>query len=129
MPLAGRAGTGWARAFITARPRRMSRPEAAANRAGPEAVLETVRRAARRHRFVGDLERLLPPPIRLPRPRLAPTEWQGGPNLWLIDLVCPFGGIKEAAQQLREQTLKGRAVKAVRAKAEDVGFEVGEWGG
>ena len=58
---------------------------------------------------------------------LAPGDWQSGPNLWLIDLVCPFGGIAEAAQQLREQTFKDRAVKAVRVKPDGTGFEVSVW--
>ncbi len=68
------------------------------------------------------------PPFAAPRLRLAPSDWQSGPNLWLVDLVCPFGGLAEAAKQLREQTFTGRAVKTVRAKMDGTGFEVGEWG-
>ncbi|MBT7636395.1 MAG: toxin-activating lysine-acyltransferase, partial [Rhodospirillaceae bacterium] len=54
--------------------------------------------------------------------------WQSGDNLWLIDLVCPFGGTAEAVQQLREQTFKDRAVKSVRQSAAGARFEVGMWG-
>ncbi|MBT3333222.1 MAG: toxin-activating lysine-acyltransferase [Rhodospirillaceae bacterium] len=67
------------------------------------------------------------PAFAAPRLRLAPGDWQSGKNLWLIDMVCPFGGSGEAAKQLREQTFKGRAVKTVRAKADGTGFEVGAW--
>ena len=63
-----------------------------------------------------------------PRLRLAPEDWQSGDNLWLIDLVCPFGGTGEAVQQLREQSFKDRAVKTVRQSADGAGFEVGTWG-
>ena len=76
---------------------------------------------------MGDLEWPLPPPIRLPRPRLAPTEWRGEPNLRLVDLACPFGGA-EAAQQLRDQSFKDRKVKTVRARPDGPSFEVGAWG-
>ena len=27
--------------------------------------------------------------------RLAPHEWTGGPHLWIIDIIAPFGGIDE----------------------------------
>lgn len=67
------------------------------------------------------------PAFAAPRLRLAPGDWQSGNNLWLIDMVCPFGGSGEAAKQLREQTFKGQAVKTVRAKADGTGFEVGIW--
>jgi len=67
------------------------------------------------------------PAFAAPRLRLAPGDWQSGPNLWLVDLVCPFGGIAEAAQQLREETFKGQEVKTVRAKADGVGIDVGVW--
>ncbi|MBL6953056.1 MAG: toxin-activating lysine-acyltransferase [Alphaproteobacteria bacterium] len=69
------------------------------------------------------------PAMAAPRLRLAPGDWQSGPNLWLIDLVCPFGGIAEAAQQLREQTFKDRVVKTVQPIADGPGFEAGAWDG
>jgi len=83
------------------------------------------RQTARRHR-----RRDAPPlpTFALPRLRLAPGDWQSGDNLWLIDLVCPFGGTAEAVQQLREQTFKDRAVKSVRQSAAGARFEVGMWG-
>tara|TARA_B100000315_G_C14350838_1_gene483922 strand:- start:243 stop:482 length:240 start_codon:yes stop_codon:yes gene_type:complete len=69
------------------------------------------------------------PAFAAPRLRLAPGGWRSGPNLWLIDLVCPFGGIEEAAKQLREQTFKGREVRSLRARASGKGFDVGAWTG
>ncbi len=35
--------------------------------------------------------------------RLAPHEWTGGPHLWIIDIIAPFGGIDDVlAVTLRE---------------------------
>ncbi len=55
------------------------------------------------------------PAFAAPRLRLAPGDWQSGPNLWLIDLVCPFGGIAEAMRQLRDETFKGREMRTLNA--------------
>ena len=37
------------------------------------------------------------------------------------------GSVPFDVQQLREQTFKDRAVKAVRQKADGIGFEIGAW--
>ncbi|MBT4042385.1 MAG: toxin-activating lysine-acyltransferase [Rhodospirillaceae bacterium] len=69
------------------------------------------------------------PAMAAPRFRLAPGDWRSGSNLWLIDFVCPFGGIVEAVQQLRAQTFKDRAVKILRPRANGKGLETGVWTG
>ncbi|MDP6567073.1 MAG: hypothetical protein QF578_19755 [Alphaproteobacteria bacterium] len=38
-------------------------------------------------------------------------------------------GAEEAAKQLREQTFKGREARALQARADGGGFEVGSWAG
>lgn len=40
--------------------------------------------------------------LRSTSPVIAPHEWRSGEHLWLIDVVAPFGG----AQELAEQALK-----------------------
>ena len=67
------------------------------------------------------------PPSASPARAWPPTEWRGEPNLRLIDFACPFGGAKEAMQQLREETFKGREVKTVRQSADDRGHRIGVW--
>lgn len=32
-------------------------------------------------------------------PKIAPHEWQGGENIWLIDIVTPFGQTDETVQE------------------------------
>ena len=59
--------------------------------------------------------------------RLAPADWRSGDQLWLIDLVCPFGGIEEAARQLKSETFKGRKVKTLRPAPDGQGLAVVEW--
>ena len=59
--------------------------------------------------------------------RLAPAEWRSGDQLWLIDLVCPFGGTEEAMRQLKEETFKGRKVKSLQPAPGGQGVSVVEW--
>jgi len=59
--------------------------------------------------------------------RLAPADWRSGENVWLIDLVCPFGGRDEALQQLKNETFKGRKVKTLQPAPGGKGLAVVEW--
>ncbi|MGB8598828.1 MAG: toxin-activating lysine-acyltransferase [Burkholderiales bacterium] len=45
--------------------------------------------------------------------RLAPREWKCGNNLWLIDLVTPFGSPEAVIKELREQIFPTQSIKAV----------------
>ncbi len=57
----------------------------------------------------------------------APTEWRSGDQLWLIDLVCPFGGTEEAMRQLKEETFKDRKMKSLQPAPDKQGLSVVEW--
>jgi cytolysin-activating lysine-acyltransferase len=45
--------------------------------------------------------------------RLAPREWKSGNNLWIIDLVTPFGSPEPVIKELREQIFPTQLIKAV----------------
>ena len=59
--------------------------------------------------------------------RLAPGEWKSGDNLWLVDLVAPFGGGEAAARDLKETVFKGQRVKTLQPSPDGSGFAVVEW--
>ena len=46
-------------------------------------------------------------------PKIAPHEWQSGTNLWIIDMVAPFGGVDKLLLDLRKNYLAGRAARAL----------------
>lgn len=37
--------------------------------------------------------------------KLAPGEWDTGTNLWLVDVISPFGGVKEIIEDLKSSVL------------------------
>lgn len=39
--------------------------------------------------------------------QLMPSEWRSGEQVWLIDLIAPFGADKEVLRDLRENVLAG----------------------
>lgn len=43
--------------------------------------------------------------------RLAPHEWNGGPNLWLIEMVSPFGGQEEMLADSASTIFQGKPFK------------------
>lgn len=61
--------------------------------------------------------------LKLGHKRLAPNEWTSGPNLWLMDLVTPFGGIDDALTDLKA-ALQGRSIKTLRFNTETQTMEV-----
>lgn len=50
--------------------------------------------------------------------RLAVTEWRSGPNLWLVDLIAPFGGQESMLADLRDSALSGYAFRYLRTHAD-----------
>lgn len=50
--------------------------------------------------------------------RLAPQEWNAGPNLWLMDLITPFGGQENALADLKKVAFKDRHCKMLRLDPE-----------
>ncbi|MCD6665627.1 MAG: toxin-activating lysine-acyltransferase [Hydrogenophaga sp.] len=47
---------------------------------------------------------------RLPPHQLTYQDWQSGDQIWLIDVVAPFGGVPKLMQELREKVFKGQVV-------------------
>ena len=47
--------------------------------------------------------------------RLAPKDWNSGPNVWLMDLLTPFGGREEAVREMKEQVFPGKTIKTLQA--------------
>lgn len=43
--------------------------------------------------------------------RLSPHEWKGGPNLWLIEMVSPFGGQEEMLADVAVTIFSGKPFK------------------
>ncbi|MEQ5872117.1 toxin-activating lysine-acyltransferase [Sagittula sp. NFXS13] len=39
---------------------------------------------------------------------LSPDDWQSGDNLWIMELIIPFGRTDEVIEDLRRTVLKGR---------------------
>jgi cytolysin-activating lysine-acyltransferase len=44
-------------------------------------------------------------------PKLAPHEWSGGNNLWLIDVVTPFGGTQDVLSEVQNLEFPGQALR------------------
>lgn len=42
--------------------------------------------------------------------RIAPSDWKSGENLWLIDVLAPFGGEQAILKELFHDELKDREV-------------------
>lgn len=47
---------------------------------------------------------------RLPPHQLTFQDWQSGDQIWLIDVVAPFGGVPKLMEELRGQLFKGQVV-------------------
>ena len=43
--------------------------------------------------------------------RLAPNDWKSGDNLWLVELIAPFGGQDEMVTDLKAKVFADREVK------------------
>jgi len=59
--------------------------------------------------------------------RLAPHEWKCGENLWLIDVVAPFGKVDDLIRELREKVFPTRPIKCLAPDPEGKGLRVTEW--
>jgi cytolysin-activating lysine-acyltransferase len=42
--------------------------------------------------------------------RIQPPEWRCGPHPWVIDVVAPFGGAKEALETVQKTVFEGKTV-------------------
>lgn len=53
--------------------------------------------------------------------RLAPKDWNGGDNVWLMDLITPFGGREEAVREIKKQVFPGKKIKTLQAAPDGKG--------
>ncbi|QEZ42870.1 toxin-activating lysine-acyltransferase [Cupriavidus oxalaticus] len=54
------------------------------------------------------IERYMRPPF-----HLAPGDWKSGDQVFLIDLIAPYGGASEVLADLRQTALAGRVIHQV----------------
>lgn len=47
---------------------------------------------------------------RTPPHHLAASDWNSGQQIWLVDVLTPFGGAQEVLQDLREKVFAGHEV-------------------
>lgn len=48
---------------------------------------------------------------REPPHRLAPADWHGGDQVWLIDLLAPYGGVQDIFDDLRKNIFAGQIIR------------------
>lgn len=56
--------------------------------------------------------------------RLRPDEWNSSGQVWLVDLIAPFGGQEEVINDLKENALKGMSVKMLQPAPDGSGIAV-----
>jgi cytolysin-activating lysine-acyltransferase len=58
--------------------------------------------------------------------RLAPKEWNCGENVWLMDLIAPFGGQQAMLKDLKQNVFPDRRLRLVQRGPEGKGVQVAE---
>lgn len=51
--------------------------------------------------------------LRSHHPKIAPHEWKSGENVWLIDVVTPFGKMEETVKDLHNLMFPDKTVNAL----------------
>jgi len=51
---------------------------------------------------------------------LAPTDWNSGEQLWLVDVLVPYGGAQDVLKDLRENALAGEVLHQLLPVGESV---------
>lgn len=59
--------------------------------------------------------------------KMRPDEWTSGEELWLIDLITPFGGADTILKEVRENVLPGRKIKSLQPAPDGNGHAMVEW--
>jgi len=54
--------------------------------------------------------------------RLAPSDWRSGEQIWLVDVITPFGGAPELLKDVRENVFVGRPIYQLGSVAETDGL-------
>jgi cytolysin-activating lysine-acyltransferase len=63
---------------------------------------------------------------RRPPHHLGPADWKSGDQVWLVDLIAPFGGAQEALKDLRENVFPTSKIHQLAPAAEGA-VRVIEW--
>ncbi|KAB2966556.1 toxin-activating lysine-acyltransferase [Zoogloea sp.] len=63
---------------------------------------------------------------REPPHRLAASDWKSGEDIWIVDVVAPFGGATEAIQELKEKVFPGKVLRQL-SPTPDGSVGVLEW--
>lgn len=58
--------------------------------------------------------------------KLTPDQWRAGPNLWLLDLVAPFGGQETMLKEIAAKVFKGKAFRTLVPKKDGTGMRAVE---
>ena len=45
--------------------------------------------------------------------KLRPEDWKSGKNLWIIDIVAPFGGVENMLRDIQKNEFPGKALKMI----------------
>ncbi|WP_454720320.1 MULTISPECIES: toxin-activating lysine-acyltransferase [Cupriavidus] len=51
--------------------------------------------------------------------RLAPGDWKSGENVFLVDLIAPYGGAQEVLDDLKKTVLAGKTIHQVAPQSTD----------
>lgn len=52
--------------------------------------------------------------------RLSPPEWKGGTNLWIVEMIAPFGGQEEMIADAAQSVFGGKSFKFHKTAASGV---------
>ncbi|MBN8285115.1 toxin-activating lysine-acyltransferase [Zoogloea sp.] len=63
---------------------------------------------------------------REPPHQLSPSDWKSGEDVWIIDVIAPFGGAAEAIQDLKEKVFPGQVLRQLSPSPEGLA-EVLKW--
>lgn len=55
--------------------------------------------------------------------KLQPADWKSGENIYIMDIISPFGPAKALLKQLYEKQFQGKSVYVLRPKADGKGVE------
>ncbi|NVJ93348.1 MAG: toxin-activating lysine-acyltransferase [Methylocystaceae bacterium] len=58
---------------------------------------------------------------------LSGDEWNSGDNLWLVDLVAPYGGNEEIIEEIKESIFPDRTMMVLAPSSEKEGYIRLEW--
>ncbi len=58
--------------------------------------------------------------------RLTPADWKSGDQIWIVDLVAPFGGARELLTELKDKVFAGQPIRQL-APAVEGAADFIEW--